>query len=75
MNILSPTETTATLISWLNDLSDASISKAIIAQRRILSSKRSSQDNRVLANELLTALHREAGQRVAKLYQLRSLNS
>jgi hypothetical protein len=75
MNTLSPTDTTATLISWLSDLPDASISKAIIAQRRILSSKRTSQHNRALATELLTALHREAGQRVAKLYQLRSLNS
>jgi hypothetical protein len=75
MNVLSPTETTAVLINWLSSLTDAHIQKYIIAQRRILSSKRMPKERRALANELLTALHREAGQRVAKTFHLRSLNS
>ncbi len=75
MRILSQAETTATLISWLADITDAQIQAGIIAQRRTLSSRRASQDARNLANELLTALHREAGRRVAHTFKLRSLNS
>jgi hypothetical protein len=74
VNILTPSQTTACIISWLSDISDAQLQKAIIIQRRILSS-RASRVRRAMANELLTALHREAGQRIAKLYRLRSLNS
>jgi hypothetical protein len=65
----------AELTSWLSGMSDDTLQRGIIAQRRIISSLRASQGARALANELLTALHREAGQRVAKIYQLRSLNS
>lgn len=75
MKLLTQAETTATLISWLADISDDQLQKSIIAQRRTLSSRRASQDARSMVNELLTALHREAGRRVARIFHLRSLNS
>ena len=58
----------------LAGFTDKQLQDAININRAIVQAKRVSVDRRALAREVLTACHAEAGRRVAKIFNQRSLH-
>ena len=63
-----------TITDLLAGFTDKQLQDAINANRAILATKRTPADRRALAREVLTACHAEAGRRVAKIFNQRSLH-